>query len=100
MRRVRSRESERAPRAATAGPRAAGVAGVALGAVLAIGCEEPPPPEKKPREARVIVKLSFDETVYVDAATPPRKLIERLRHQTKSIFPSLQRAEITVAARK
>jgi hypothetical protein len=91
MRRARCLESVSAHGAA-----ATALAALAL---LAAGCEEAPP-EEKPREARVVVKLSFDETVYVDAAAPPRKVFERVRHQTKSIFPALKKADVTVAARK
>jgi hypothetical protein len=72
-----------------------------LAAILSGGCDdEPASPEQQEPEDRVIVKLSFDDYAYVDAASPTRKIIERVRRENDSIFSALHRADVMITAKK
>jgi hypothetical protein len=77
------------------------LAALALGALVSGGaaCDEPAPAPQEGEE-RVIVKLAFDEVLYVDAAITTRKLIERIRRQNESIFGTLRRANVTITAKR
>ena len=56
------------------------------------------PAEEK--DDRIIVRMSFDEIAYVDQAIQTHKLIERVRHETESIFRGLSKAQVLVTAKK
>ena len=77
------------------------LAALALGALASGGaaCDDPPAATQE-RDERVIVKLSFDEVAYVDAAITTRKLIERVRRQNESIFGTLRRADVSITAKR
>jgi hypothetical protein len=61
------------------------------------GCGDETAEEK---DDHVIVRMSFDEVAYVDQAIQTHKLIERVRHETESIFHGLRRADVMVTAKK
>jgi hypothetical protein len=58
-------------------------------AVLACTHEEP-----VEQDDRVTVKITLDPVVYVEDAIPPRKLVERIKSETKSAFRALRRADV------
>lgn len=81
-------------------PRRGAIATFAIGALTAFaGCtsDEVAPP---PREPSAIVELRFEEVTYVDPAISTRKLVDRVRHQTRSVFRALRKADVTVTMRK
>lgn len=74
---------------------------IALAAIAsAAACGADGPPEPAEPDDRVIVKLSFDEVAYADAAITPRKMIERVRRQNESIFATLRRADVMITAKR
>ncbi len=50
----------------------------------------------EPADDRAVVKISFDETAYVDATLSTGRIVERVRHETESIFLALRKAELTL----
>lgn len=64
------------------------------------GCGIDEPAEPTEPDDRVIVKLSFDEVAYADAAITTRKMIERVRRQNESIFSTLRRADVMITAKR
>ena len=60
-------------------------------APLACGSEESVEPDD-----RVAVKLTLDPVVYLDGAASQRKMLERVKNETRSIFPALRRADVLV----
>jgi hypothetical protein len=66
---------------------------VCLPALLLLACAEDEPVEP---DDRVTVKLTFDQVTYVDANISPRRLLERVKNQARSIFPALRKLDVMV----
>jgi hypothetical protein len=49
----------------------------------------------EPVDERAVVKIAFEETAYVDATLSTGRIVERVRHQTESIFTALRKADLT-----
>ncbi len=64
-------------------------------ALLPLGCADEPPVEP---DDHVVVKLTFDQVTYVDAALAPRNVTARIRAEVQSIFPALRRADALLLA--
>lgn len=62
-------------------------------AVAPLACA---PEETAPPDDRVSLKLTFDEVTYIEGASAPRKVVERVKNQTRSIFPALRKADVMV----
>jgi hypothetical protein len=73
---------------------------VLLFALALAACgNEAPAPESAPDD-RVVVMLGFEGMAYVEAGAPTRKVAERLRHGTQSVFTTLRKADVMITQRK
>lgn len=76
---------------------------VALALLLAwgaVGCSSDSEEAADETEGDVMVSIRFDEVAYVDAAMSVPNLVDRIRHQTRSVFLALRKAGITVSPRR